>query len=95
MVQLAWSGTNGEDEEEEVIPSSVDILKRPDCMDDILALATAMCGLGPEYAQFFWSKSSSTSTSTSTTSPAGGGGATAGVSSELGSSTHVEWVPSR
>lgn len=50
---LALVGTSGESE---IIASSIDLLKRPDCMDDVIALATAVCSLGPEYAQHFWSK---------------------------------------
>jgi Nuclear pore complex scaffold, nucleoporins 186/192/205 len=50
-----WTGTSAG--ETEVIPSSVDLLKRPDCMDDVIALAVAMCSLGPDYARCFWSTS--------------------------------------
>lgn len=37
-----------------MIPSSVDLLQRPDCLDDLIALAVAVCSLGPDYALNFW-----------------------------------------
>jgi hypothetical protein len=50
----AWSGTSTEPEE--VIPASVDLMRRPDCLDDIVALCVTICSLGEEYAQLFWSR---------------------------------------
>ena len=49
-----WSGTSNGNQE--VVPDSVDLLKRPDCMDDVFAFASAVCSLGSEYALSFWSK---------------------------------------
>lgn len=48
---LAWSGTT---EDLEKIPLSVDLLSRPDCMDDVVAFATSVCSLGRDYATLFW-----------------------------------------
>ena len=39
-----------------IVPDAVDLLLRPDCMDDVFAFATAICSRGPEYALAFWSK---------------------------------------
>lgn len=36
------------------IPTAVNLLARPDCMDDVMVFATAVCALGPEYALSFW-----------------------------------------
>ena len=49
-----WSGTCGD---EDVIPSGVDLMARPDCMDDVMALAIALASSGPDYATFFWATS--------------------------------------
>ena len=49
----AWSGTSSNDEEE--IPSVVDLMARPDCLDDVVAVAIALCWAGPCYARSFWS----------------------------------------
>jgi hypothetical protein len=49
----AWSRQT-DNEPEEVIPASVDLTKRPDCLDDILALCTAVASLGEDYALCFW-----------------------------------------
>jgi hypothetical protein len=49
----AWSGTSANDEEE--IPSAVDLMARPDCLDDVVAVAIALCSAGPDYAKIFWS----------------------------------------
>lgn len=48
-----WSGTQAT--EGHAIPTEVDLMKRPDCMDDVMALAVAVCSTGPEYAMHFWS----------------------------------------
>jgi hypothetical protein len=45
-----------EEAEEEVIPASVDLMRRPDCLEDVIALCVAVCSLGEEYAQLFWSR---------------------------------------
>jgi len=42
--------------QETSVPSSVDLMDRPDCMDDIVAFCSAYASLGPYYAQFFWSR---------------------------------------
>lgn len=39
----------------ETVPSGVDLLQRPDCLDDVIAFAVAVSSLGPEHAQTFWS----------------------------------------
>jgi hypothetical protein len=49
----AWSGTSANDEDE--IPSAVDLMARPDCLDDVVAVVIALCSAGPEYAKTFWS----------------------------------------
>lgn len=48
----AWSNTTPADQQ--VLPSSVDLMQRPDCMDDIMALAIALCSMGPDYSLAFW-----------------------------------------
>jgi hypothetical protein len=40
------------------IPSEVDLLTRPDCIDDVVAFSTAFGILGPNYALLFWSQES-------------------------------------
>ena len=40
--------------EERLIPNEVDLLKRPDCIDDIVAVAIDLCTHGPEYSAKFW-----------------------------------------
>jgi hypothetical protein len=50
----AWSGTNAVDEE--AVPAVVDLLQRPDCMDDVIAFAVALGSLGSDYALLFWSR---------------------------------------
>lgn len=51
-----WSGQYEQGSQEAPIPTSVDLMKRPDCMDDVVALAVAIASLGPEFALKFWSK---------------------------------------
>jgi len=51
-----WSGTRTR---LETIPSAVDLLARPDCMDDVLELCYDVCRLGRDYAAIFWSKNNS------------------------------------
>merc|ERR1712232_970287 len=41
--------------QEEVIPSSVDLMERPDCLDDVIALASTICSLGLDHSWKFWS----------------------------------------
>lgn len=53
----AWTGTRSTSVDNESIPTSVDLVVRPDCLDDVIALAIALCSVGPSYATFFWSKS--------------------------------------
>lgn len=50
-----WQGfpTSGQDDEQ-FIPTHVDRLKRPDCMDDVIALAVAVCSTGSASASSFW-----------------------------------------
>ncbi|GAX19756.1 hypothetical protein FisN_37Lh024 [Fistulifera solaris] len=33
---------------------TIDLLQRPDCMDDLIAFASALCSLKPHYAMKFW-----------------------------------------
>jgi hypothetical protein len=40
------------------IPSEVDLLARPDCVDDIVSFATSVGLIGPNYALQFWSQES-------------------------------------
>ena len=54
----AWSGNNTATEE--AIPAAVDLMTRPDCLDDIIALATLLCSLGPEYSRNFWTREETT-----------------------------------
>lgn len=51
---LAWSGKKPT--AQEAIPAAVDLFARPDCLDDIIALASSLSELGPEYAQHFWGR---------------------------------------
>lgn len=48
----AWSGDGYT---EVAIPTEVDVSKRPDCLDDIIALAVAMCSVCPDCTIRFWS----------------------------------------
>ena len=41
----------------ETIPNEVDLMTRPDCLDDIVALGITLAGLGAEYARSFFSNS--------------------------------------
>lgn len=54
----AWSGTTNVMQNS--VPDAVDLLDRPDCMDDVIAFATSVCSLGPEYALNFWDKEETT-----------------------------------
>jgi len=42
------------------IPTSVDLMKRHECLDDLIALATTLCSLGPDYSRMFWGKDKET-----------------------------------
>lgn len=44
------------DETKAAIPDHVNLLQRPDCMDDMLAVAIDLCSQGPHYAQVFWTR---------------------------------------
>ena len=51
-----WSGAPSSGAgEAEVGPGVVDISKRPDCVDDVVALAAAVCAACPECSVQFWS----------------------------------------
>ena len=39
----------------DVVPASVDLMLRPDCLDDMISLASTLCSLGPDYSRKFWS----------------------------------------
>jgi len=58
--QLEFQRAQGIRQQHKAIPSSVDLLTRPDCMDDLLALSCDVCELGPNYASLFWSKQDAT-----------------------------------
>ena len=55
----SWSGTRTT---LETIPDSVDLLQRPDCMDDVLALCYDVCRLDANFAACFWKKHSAIDT---------------------------------
>jgi hypothetical protein len=38
------------------VPSQVDLLTRPDCLDDVIAFSSSVGFLGPDYALLFWSQ---------------------------------------
>ena len=40
----------------ESIPTSVNVMERPDCIDDLLALCFDVCQLGNDFASTFWDK---------------------------------------
>jgi len=44
----------------EKIPTSVDLMKRHECLDDLIALATTLCSLGPNYSRIFWARDKET-----------------------------------
>ncbi len=48
----SWSGQSYQEVD---VPTEVDIFKRPDCLDDIIALAVSVCASCPECANRFWS----------------------------------------
>ena len=54
--QGQFGGLSGPDTSGQAAPLAVDLLQRPDCMDDIIAFATAVCSLGPDYVLPFWSQ---------------------------------------
>ena len=49
-----WSGHTYQEVE---VPKEVNVLNRPDCLDDIIALAVFMCSVYPQCAGQFWSLS--------------------------------------
>ena len=51
---LSFIQTYGGKYEEKQIANEVNLLKRPDCIDDIAAAAVALCSQGPDYAAKFW-----------------------------------------
>lgn len=53
--QGQFGGLSGPDTFGGAAPLAVDLLQCPDCMDDIIAFATAICSLGPDYVLPFWS----------------------------------------
>ena len=60
---VTWAGTNTVVAEK--LPSSVDPLSRPDCMDDVIAFVVAVCDLGSSYACSFWSRDEAATESSS------------------------------
>ena len=49
-----WLGSNDQGAKETPVPTSVDLMQRPDCMDDVVALAVSVASQGPLYALKFW-----------------------------------------
>jgi len=54
--QRDYYAMSGQTPPDEFIPSSVDLMSIPDCIDDIVALATSLCALGVNYARHFWTQ---------------------------------------
>lgn len=52
---------SGQMQQDRSIPSEVDITKRPDCLDDIIALTVSICSTCPDCARNFWSVVATTS----------------------------------
>jgi hypothetical protein len=50
-----WAGGHTSAGSQMTSIAEVDLGSRPDCMDDVVALAVSVCALGPEYALPFWS----------------------------------------
>jgi hypothetical protein len=51
-----WQGfPTSRQDEEQALPTHVDLLNRPDCMDDVIALAVAVCSAEPDFSSSFWS----------------------------------------
>lgn len=50
----AWSGNQSQESFGETIPTVVDLMTRPECLDDLIALASDLCSLGAAYAFKFW-----------------------------------------
>jgi hypothetical protein len=55
-----WSDPVNAEDTANDIPSYVDLIARPDCVDDVFAFSTSIGVLGPDYALHFWSQESST-----------------------------------
>lgn len=53
-----WAGSYNQGTTEAEVRTSVNLLERPDCMDDVVALAIAVASQGAEYAMKFWEVSS-------------------------------------
>jgi len=47
---------------EGTIPAAIDLMERPECLDDLIALATTICSLGPNYSCIFWGRDKETKT---------------------------------
>jgi len=62
-----WMGTSDPGAKEPAIPNTVDLMQRPDCMDDIIALAVAVASQGPLFALKFWDFSNNTDENGNTT----------------------------
>ena len=54
--QLQFENFMGESSRREQIPAGIDLMERQECLDDLIALATTLCSLGPNYARNFWGK---------------------------------------
>ncbi len=44
----------GASQQNSALSDTIDLLQRPDCMDDLIAFASALCSLKPHYAMKFW-----------------------------------------
>ena len=53
-----WSDPAAVGNSEDGIPTQVDLLVRPDCIDDVIAFSIEIGIVGPEYAIQFWSQAS-------------------------------------
>lgn len=53
-----WSDPTAVSSGVNAIPNQVDLLARPDCIDDVFAFSTEIGVVGPEYALQFWSQES-------------------------------------
>ena len=51
---LSSSGLSPSNQKAAMIPAAIDLMERPECLDDLIALATTLCSLGSEYARVFW-----------------------------------------
>ncbi len=58
--KLQFDAFLGESSKREKVPKVIDLMERQECLDDLIALATALCSLGPNYARHFWARDKET-----------------------------------